>query len=83
MPRFAARAGAGGAGIDANGPQVARERVEQRRVERLGRAVVDNDDLVVGGCDAALVARRERPQRPRQLPRHVVGDHDDAQGRTR
>src|SRR5690606_29405958 len=43
------------------------------------RPVVDDHDLVVGAVDPPLVGRQQRPQRAGQLPRHVVGDDDDAQ----
>jgi hypothetical protein len=45
-------------------------------VEGLRRAVVDNDDLVIGRRHAALHRRRQRANGARQLARHVVAAHD-------
>ena len=64
--------------VDPHAAQLSGKRVEHRGVDRLGRAVVDHDHLVVVGLDPALVPGRERSQRARQLTRHVVrDDHDD------
>ena len=78
MPRFAARAGVGGAGSIRTLRSCPGNELEHRRVDGLGRAVVDDDHLVVVGRDAPLVVGRERAQGARELARHVVGDHDDA-----
>ena len=56
------RPGAGGADRARASADV-REAVEQCRRQRLGRAVVDDDHLVVVARDAALVRRHERRQR--------------------
>ena len=73
----------GRSGIDARVAQVSRNAVERGRIDGLGRAVVDDDHLIVVVGDAALVRDRQRLQRARQLPRHVVRDHHDAQARQR
>nr|WP_245156446.1 hypothetical protein [Lysobacter solisilvae] len=46
-------------------------------LERLVGAVVDHQHFVVQLLDAQLVATRQRMQRPRRFPAHVVADHHD------
>jgi hypothetical protein len=61
--------------VDADQAEIAVKRLEHRRIERRGRAIIDHDHLVLAGVDAALVSGRERIERAGCFARDVV-DHD-------
>ena len=51
-------------------------------VDWFSRPIVDQDDLNIGGVDAALHERRERPDRSRRLTRHIEGNNHHRDFRT-
>lgn len=61
--------------VDTDQPEISGQRLQDRGIEGRVRAIVDDDDLVVGGVDVALVGGGEREQRARRLAGDVV-DHD-------
>ncbi|HLN40372.1 MAG TPA: hypothetical protein VK337_21505 [Xanthobacteraceae bacterium] len=63
--------------IEAEQAKVAGQTVDDLGVEWRGRAVVDDDNLIVVGGDVPLVGRRKRIERARRFSCHVVHDNDD------
>ncbi len=81
MPRLSATVGDGGGLVEGDQAELGSVGGHLGGGEPLVGAgpVVDHDHLVGDVVDALLVGARQRTQRPRRLPGHVVEDHHHAE----